>query len=185
MNMRYEQPGCFGYAATYSVKSATCSACDSREHCAVEAKKSLDELARVINVDAAIKLMHDHRKDIVKSAKPSRQELTAVQQALVERMSKNAGKLAEFMLLKRINYRQALCEGTNPLKDDAPISISLLFDLMLEGPVTRADYLMALKDRLGQSPSTAASQASIGFQVVKGLGIGRFENECLSIRSNP
>lgn len=179
----FDKPGCFGFAATYSVKSPTCEACNEKQGCAERARQSLEKLAQVINVDAALKNMHAVQRVAraerkLNKPKPSLPE--AIQKRL-EALPRNTARVGEVLFAKGIDYRSALEKGLNPIRNDSPKSISLLFDLLIEGPVTRNQYLMALKNE-GQSAATAASQATIGFTLVTKFGIAVYDGVQLTIR---
>lgn len=186
--MRYDKPGCFGHAVTFTLTSATCRECDVMEECAVAARARLDDLSAIINVDAILKMNHKNKP--LKKA-PAQVEvrfdadLSEAARKIIARLPENAQRTAAALIRTKINFRKALLEGINPLKDQRPIALALLYDLLLEGPVHRDKYLLSLKEALGHSPVQAAAQASIAFSIATGLGIATLEGELLTIRKTP
>lgn len=186
--MRYDKPGCFGHAVTFSTQSSTCRECSEMESCAVAARARLDELSKTMNVDAALKM--NHKTKTSKKA-PAQTEvrfdadLSETARKIIARLPENAQRTAAALIRTKINFRTNLLEGINPLKDKKPVALALLFDMLLQGPVHRDPYLLALKEVQGHSPAAAASQASIIFSIVAGLGIAVIEDEALTIRKAP
>lgn len=180
--MQYDKPGCFGHATTYSEKSKTCLECDDRTECAVLARQRIAELSTIISVDAILKMSHKSTFDPTKPQLRFDSDLPATAQKLIAMIPHNAQRTAAGLIRTKINFRKALLGNVNPIKDQKPLAVSVLFDLLLQGPVDRFTYMLTLKEKLGHSPATAASQASIGFAVVTGLGIAKIDNEKLIIR---
>lgn len=168
--MAYDRPGCFGFAATYNVKSKVCAQCSFKQPCAARAEASLKTIADQVNITGVLQLMHEKRVAARQVVNVTRSLPVAAVTAL-SKLPKHAAKIAEILIRSRINLRKILREGSNPLSSGKPATIAVLFDLMLEGEVSRTQYIEALKTRLGHSDNTASSQASIGFAVVTGLGI--------------
>lgn len=168
--MTYNRPGCFGFAATYNVKSKVCSQCSFKTDCAERSETSLKAIADQVNIDGVLRLMHERRAAARPVVTPTR-ALPSAAASVLARLPKHAAKLAEILIRSRINLRKVLKQGSNPLPGGKPATIAVLFDLLLEGEVSRTQYVEALITRLGHSDNTASSQASIGFAVVTGLGI--------------
>lgn len=180
--MQYDKPGCFGNAITYSTKSKTCLECEYTDSCAPAARQRIEELRSLISVEAILKMSHKAPETPVAKTRFDI-DLPETAQKLISRLPDNAQRTAAQLVRSKINYRKHLLEGINPIRDEKPLAVSVLFDLLLKGPVERITYLLELKNRLGHSPAVAASQASIGVAVVIGLGIAKKDGENLIIRS--
>lgn len=169
--MRFDRPGCFGFATTYNAKSKVCEQCSFATDCSAKAKAALDVLADKLNVGAIEATLHGRQAATRRVPVESRPALPSVAQRALARMPKHAAKVAEGLLRSGINFRRYLAEGTNPLSAGKPPTMAVLFDLLLKGEVSRKQYMEALQCRLGHSAQTASSQASIGCSVAMGLGI--------------
>lgn len=180
--MQYDKPGCFGHATNYSEKSKTCLECDDRNECALIARQRLTELSSLISVDSILKMSHKSTFDPTKPQLRFDSDLPATAQKLIAMLPQNAQRTAAQLLRMKVNFRKLLLGNVNPIKDQKPLAVSVLFDLLLQGPVDRFTYMLVLKDKLGHSPATAASQASIGYAIAVGLGIAKLEGEKLIIR---
>lgn len=181
--MQPNLPGCFGFAATYNVKSKTCQSCEYANDCEPKARANLEALRQVLEVDSVIRLMHQQRAiKTVETTLAIDSALPEVARKLIERLPSNAQRTAAMLLRANINYRKSLEAGINPIAGRKPVAIAVLFDLLIAGPVSRSAYLQALKEKLSHSPATAASQASIGFAVATGLGIAAMKGDSLEIR---
>ncbi|QOC57915.1 hypothetical protein phiK7B1_060 [Pseudomonas phage phiK7B1] len=180
--MQFDKPGCFGNAITYSDKSKTCQECDTRNECAPAARQRIEELRTLISVEAILKMSHKSPEKPVEVTRFDA-DLPETAQKLISRLPENAQRTAAQMVRTKVNFRKHLLEGINPIKDSKPLAVSVLFDMLLKGPVERITYLLELKSRLGHSPAVAASQASIAVSVVIGLGIAKKDGENLIIRS--
>ena len=180
--MQFDKPGCFGNAITYSDKSKTCQECEDNLSCSLAARQRIEELKPLISVEAILKMSHKSpEKPVVQTRFDA--DLPETAQKLISRLPENAQRTAAQMVRTKVNFRKHLLEGINPIKNSKPLAVSVLFDLLLKGPVERITYLLELKSRLGHSPAVAASQASIGVAVVIGLGIAKKDGENLIIRS--
>lgn len=176
--MKFEKPGCFGFVATYNVKSKVCEGCGFNAACAEQAKKGLSELAEKLNVNAIKRLMQQEpAKSPPKKAVATTRELSTIEAKLLSRMSEHAARAARAMLDAGINHRVSLLSGTNSMKGRKPATISVLFDLLLAGPVTRAQLIDAFKQELGYTHATASSQASICITATVGIGIAKESEE--------
>lgn len=174
--MQFERPGCFGFVASYNVKSAVCQACEFNQDCAATSKNSLSELAQKLNVDAVRRLMHNEAKQTVaKKTKTNTPVQTSnpIRDKILAGMSAHVARAAGMILDAGVSHRASLLNGVNSMKGRKPASIEVLFDLLLQGPVTRVSYLEALQERLGYTHATASSQASIGLTAVTGIGIAK------------
>jgi hypothetical protein len=180
--MQFDKPGCFGNAITYSVKSIVCQACEYSSECRTAARQRIEELRPLISVDAILKMSHKGSEKLAEQPRFDA-DLPETAQKLISMIPENAQRVAASLLRTKVNFRKMLIEGVNPIRDQKPLAVSVLFDLLLKGPVDRYTYMLELKDKLGHSPSVAASQASIGVSVVTGLGIARIADEKLIIRS--
>lgn len=181
--MRPNLPGCYGFAATYNIKSKTCQSCEFAAGCETEARANLESLRQLLDVDSVIKLMHQQQV-VTKSSETAAvdDKLPEVARKLIDRLPSNAQRTAAILLRANINYRKSLEAGVNPIAGRKPVAIAVLFDLLIAGPVSRSAYLQALKEKLSHSPATAASQASIGFAVATGLGIAVMNGDSLEVR---
>lgn len=180
--MHFDKPGCFGHAITYSHKSPACIDCDSSQACALAARQRIEELRPLISVDAIIKMSHKSPQEPTAPQERFDSDLPSAAQALIARIPFSAQRTAAALVRTKINYRLRLLAGDNPIYQQKPFAISVLFDLLLKGPVDRFTYMLALKEKLGHTPATAASQASISFVVTTGLGIAKIVDEKLIIR---
>lgn len=180
--MNYDKPGCFGSAITYNPTTRSCKDCEDAPQCRVSARQRIEEVRSLVSVEAVLKMSHKGPQRL--TAEPERfdLDLPAAAQKLIAMIPHNAQRTAAALVRTKINLRKVLMEGFNPIPHQKPLAISVLFDLLLLGVVDRNTYMLTLKDKLGHSPATAASQASIGFAVVTGLGIAQFEGEKLIIR---
>jgi len=181
--MQFDQPGCFGFASTYNVKSKVCGQCQFSEQCSKTALAALQQLSATLNVDAVMKMAHEKSRAPERRQNASKAELPPACQKILATMPKHVAKVAELLLRSGKNYRKALIDGRN-LLDVRPAPLSKLFDLMLQGGVDRQTYIDSLKADLGYTDGTAASQASIGYSVVIGLGIGKLNEGKLVIRGD-
>lgn len=185
--MAFEYPGCFGHAVTFNLNSKSCQQCHASEECSKSAEQRLMELQSIINVDAMFKMAHN-RKPL--KAAPAQVEarfdadLSEAAQKIVARLPENAQRTAAALIRTKINFRKALLTGVNPIKNQKPLSVSVLFDLLLSGSASRDDYTLTLHNKLGHSPATSLSQASIGFAIVTGLGIAELQGDRLVIRKD-
>jgi hypothetical protein len=183
--MRFDRPGCFGFASTFNKRSQVCQECSVATGCENAALSALHTISELVNIDSVIKLMHTAKAAERKKVVVVKDPIPEVFQKRLSRMSAHAVKIAEPMARSLINYRKILLEKRNPLDSGKPVIICVLFDLLLHGPVTRQGYIDALQTVLGHSDSTAASQASIGFSVVVGLGIAhQLEDGVIQIRGD-
>lgn len=173
--MQFERPGCFGFVASYNAKSAVCKACKVSQSCAAQAKRSLDELAQRLNVEAVRKLMQDeHKRPVAKTTtRLAANKPSPVRDKILAGMSAHVARTAGMILDVGVNHRVSLLKGVNSMKGRKPAPIEVLFDLLLKGPVTRQSYLEAIEQRLGYTRATASSQASIGITAVTGIGIAK------------
>lgn len=175
--MQYEQPGCFGFVASFNVKSQVCKACAFNQSCADQAKQSLSVLAKKLNVDAVSALMQQEQKEtkraLAKTAEEPVKQLSPVREKILAGMSAHAARAAGMILDAGGGHRTSLLNGVNSMKGRKPASIEVLFDLLIQGPVTRTSYLEAMQERLGYTHATASSQASIGMTAVTGIGIAK------------
>lgn len=179
--MQFDKPGCFGSAITYSVKSKTCQECEEHHSCALAARQRIEELKPLISVEAILKMSHKSpEKPVVQTRFDA--DLPETAQKLISRLPENAQRTAAQLVRTKINFRKHLIEGINPIKNQKPLAVAVLFDLLLKGPVDRITYLLELKTVLGHSPAVAASYAAIGVAVVTGLGIAKRDGEHLIIR---
>lgn len=180
--MQFDKPGCFGNAITYSVKSKTCQECEENHQCALAARQRIEELKPLISVDAILKMSHKAPEKPVEQVRFDA-DLPETARKLISMLPENAQRTAAQLVRSKINFRKQLQAGINPIKDQKPLAVSVLFDLLLTGPVERDVYLLELKIRLGHSPAVAVSQAAIGVAVVIGLGIAKRDGEKLIIRT--
>lgn len=169
--MSYNHPGCFGFASTFNIKSQVCGQCEFAKDCETRSRASLEAIAQQVNVDSVLRSMHQRKAAMRKLVAPTVRLLPDAAVRALSRMPKHAAKIAEILIRSGVQPRKALISGRNPLPNGKPATIAILFDLLLEGEVSRAQYIEALQVRLGHTDSTASSQASIGFAVVTGLGI--------------
>ncbi len=181
-SMQFDKPGCFGNAITYSCASKACSACDSSSQCRLAARQRIEELRPIIIVEAILKIAHREPQTASNPVSLTASDLPSTAQKILAMIPANAQKVAESLIRTKVNFRKSLIEGVNPIRNQRPLAVSVLFDLLIEGPVDRGRYMMMLKERLGHSPTTAASQASIGAAVVLGLGIAKVDNGKMVIR---
>ncbi|ATW57996.1 hypothetical protein CNR34_00063 [Pseudomonas phage nickie] len=179
--MQFDKPGCFGNAITYSVKSKSCQECEESHSCALAARQRIEELRSLISVEAILKMSHKSPEKPVEKTRFDA-DLPETAQKLIAMLPDNAQRTAAQLLRLKVNFRKHLIEGINPIKNQKPLAVAVLFDLLLKGPVERITYLLELKNVLGHSPAVAASQAAIGVAVVVGLGIAKREGENLIIR---
>lgn len=179
--MQFDKPGCFGNAITYSDMSSTCTGCEERSECRLAALQRLEELKPLISVDSILKMSHRPSQKLADTL--VFEDLPETARKLIAMIPDNAKQTAAKLLRTKINFRKQLIEGVNPIKNQSPLALSVLFDLLIKGPVTRTAYMMELKTILGHSPSIAASQASIGVAVAIGLGIAKSDGEKMTIRS--
>lgn len=157
--------------------------CEESVQCSAEARRRIEELRSLISVDAILKMSHKQPQKLSEGEELTFADLPSAAQKIVAMIPDNAKRTAVALLRMRVNFRKALIEGTNPIKNQKPLSVSVLFDLLLTGSVSRAEYMMTLREKLGHAPTTAASQASVAFAIVTGLGIAKIEGEKLIIRS--
>lgn len=183
--MGYDRPGCFGHAVTFNLKSPQCQECHASEECSVSAKARLDELSQVLNVDAILRMSHKQPKTAPAQEQPRFDaDLSETARRIIARLPENAQRTAARLIRTNLNFRKVLLAGRNPIHEQKPVSVSVLFDLLLLGPVTGDQYLNSLRERVGHSPSIAASEASIGISIVTGLGIAVIEDGHLIIRKD-
>lgn len=172
--MQYEKPGCFGFASTFNIRSKVCQACSHKADCKSKAQIAISSIAERLNVDSVVKLMQE---EAVKRAAVEKVEPKSKLNPLVEKLLKNqpvhVARAATMILVDGVNHRASLLKGVNSMKGKKPQSIDILFDLLIQGPVNRATYLNALKERAGYTQSTASSQASIGMSAVVAIGIAK------------
>lgn len=186
--MDYSKPGCFGHAITFSLLSPTCRECEDMDECGKSARSRLDELSSVINVDAILRMSHKEksRKTATAPVEPRFDaDLSETAQRVIATLPDNAQRTAAALIRTKVNFRKVLLTGVNPIHHQKPLAVSVLFDLLLTGPVNRDMYLLTLKEVLGHSPAVAASQAAIGFTIATGLGIAELKGDLLTIRNNP
>lgn len=181
--MAYERPGCFGHAVTFNKNSPACKDCDEMEPCAKQALLRLEELRSVMNVDAIVRMAHSHKAKEVPQIRFD-SDLPEAARKLIAMLPENAQRVAATLVRTKLNYRKLLLSGMNPIANRSPLSISVLFDMLIQGDVSKDDYLLLLKEKLGHSPSVAIDQASIAYAVVTGLGIAVLENDSLIIRKD-
>lgn len=179
--MQFDKPGCYGNAVTFSDRSTTCRECEEVDSCSVAARQRIEELRSLISVEAILKMSHKGPEKPVEVVRFDA-DLPETARKLIAMMPESAQRTAAQMLKTKINFRKQLQSGINPIHNQNPISVSVLFDLLLKGPVDRQTYMLELKAKLGHSPSVAASQASLGVAIATGLGIARIEGEKLIIR---
>lgn len=158
------------------------------DECGKTARARLDELSSVINVDAILRMSHKIKP--LKAA-PAQTEprfdadLSEAARKVIARLPESAQRTAAALLRTKVNLRKVLLTGMNPIHHQRPLSVSVLFDLLLLGPVTRDSYLLTLKEKLGHSPAIAASQAALGYTIVTGLGIAELKDGLLTLRNIP
>lgn len=169
--MRYDKPGCFGFAATYSVKSKVCQGCAFNEDCGKQAKSNLEQLSSHLNVGAVRQMMQVGGRQVAKSSAPKTS--STVLEKILSNMPAHVARAASMMVAAKVNHRASLLNGVNSMKGRKPAAIEVLFDLLLKGSVHRADYQAELKRRLDYTDGTASSQASIGIAAVLGIGIAQ------------
>ncbi|MEG0063021.1 MAG: hypothetical protein RR740_00310 [Pseudomonas sp.] len=179
--MNYDKPGCFGSAITYNPTTRSCKECPDAPLCCVSARQRIEQVRSLVSVEAVLKVAHKAPQKPVEAERFDL-DLPAAAQKLIAMIPHNAQRTAAALVRTKINLRKALTEGSNPIRHQKPLAVSVLFDLLLLGEVDRSTYMLELKDKLGHSPATAASQASIGFAVVTGLGIALFEGDKLMLR---
>lgn len=155
------------------------------DECSKSARARLEELQQVMNVDAVLKMAHKERK-----AAPAQVEvrfdadLSPTMQKVIATLPENAQRTAARLLRMKINFRKALLEGINPIDNQKPVAVSVLFGMLLKGPVSRDDYLNFLRSAVGHSPSIALSEAAIGVSIVTGLGIAVYQGEQLILKKD-
>lgn len=185
--MQYEQPGCFGFVASFNAKSQVCRSCSFNKACAQKAEQGLSDLSRRLNVDAVKRLMQEEarasKQTVAKKAavtannsnnnNHSRKPASPMRERILSSMSAHVARAAGAVLDVGVSHRVLLLKGVNSMKGRKPASIELLFDLLLAGPVTRTQYLEALQERFGYTHATASSQASIGITAIMGIGIAK------------
>lgn len=181
----YDKPGCFGHAITFNTSSKACLECDEFGECQKVAVERIKSIESMVNTDAIVKLAHKKPKKSLATPELRQEfaDLPATAQKLIAMIPDNAKRIAAALVRSKINFRKELLGGNNPIRGKSPVAISVLFDLLLQGPVDRNTYMLSLKERLGHSPATAASQATIGVAVTTGLGITKLDGDKLIIRS--
>jgi len=173
--MKFNRPGCFGYVATFNAKSKVCQACDHKAACETKAKSSIEELGKRLNVDAVKRLMFAEKQKAAAIA--AQQKPTSMREKILSRMPAHVARTAGMILDVRVNHRMQLLQGVNSMRGRKPATISILFDLLIDGPVSRQRYIEALQGQLGYTSGTASSQASICMSAVVGIGIAKEAEE--------
>lgn len=176
----YDKPGCFGHAVTYNATSSHCQNCWAADDCSKAARARLEELKPILNVDAVIRMSH-------KKA-PAEQrfdaDLSPTMQKVIASLPEEAQRTAARLLRMKLNFRKILLEGVNPIENQKPVAVSVLFGMLLKGPVERDSYLSFLRDAVGHSPSIALSEAAIGISIVTGLGIAVYQGDKLILKKD-
>lgn len=171
--MQFDQPGCFGFAASFNVRSKVCQGCDFKADCEVSAKRNLEEVAKSLNVDAVTQLMQQQPAVKKPKAAETPKSVSPMREKILANMSAHVARAAGMILDTGLNHRLSLIKGINSMQGRKPSSVAILFDLLLAGPVTRTTYSEALQQQLGYTQATASSQASIGIAAVTGIGIAK------------
>jgi len=189
--MRFDKPGCFGFAATYNVRSQVCQSCSFKDDCAAAAKESVQALSGLIDTDSLVKLMHEEaikkkvaKREQKKAEKASKPELPQKALDLLSGMPNHSARVAKAMLLVGINHRKSLLAGVNSMRGHKPATVEALFDLLIKGPVSRVALIEALKRGFEYTDGTASSQASIIIAAVQRLGIILERDGCFVVRGD-
>lgn len=187
--MQFDKPGCYGFASTYSVRSQVCQVCDHKDSCSLIARENLTKLSEALNVDSLVSLMHEEavkrkaakREEKIKLSTPTFSEAAM---ALISELPNHSARVAKALLATGSNHRKNLLAGVNSMKGCKPMTMEVLFDLLIKGPVTRVAYIEALKEKFKYTDGTASSQASIGFAAVLKLGIILEKDGCFVVRGS-
>lgn len=176
----YDKPGCFGHVVTYNANSSQCQECHAEEECSKSAQTRLEDLRSIVNVDAIVRSAH--KKPV--ATKRFDSDLSPTMQKVIATLPEGAQRPAARLLRMKLNFRKILLEGINPIENQKPVAVSVLFGMLLKGPVDVQSYLSFLRDAVGHSPSIALSEAAIGIAIVTGLGIAVYQDEKLILKKD-
>lgn len=159
-------PACFGSPVAVSHLCETCRVCPGRVACAVTATQFLESFPTSPSITRERERMSLVRQALTSSpaqgqgaGTTKRVPLNAKQQGVLDGMAKQTASLVRQLFEKGwFDFaRREMAAGRNPGKKDWQ---KLLCEALMNGGTTRADLVMAYRDKLGMTPGSAKVRAS-------------------------
>lgn len=187
VNIAAENPGCFGFASTYSAKSETCQACACRSGCSKTVGEKLKAYAKRVDVGDYLR-RHEHHDDEIEGkaaveitvaperktkAVQSKRMFTEREHAMLEGLAvkprNELRKLIEVGLHK--SAHATLQAGQNPFPYEGKRYLHVACAMLLEGGFTKASLRERYMSQLGWSQNTAFPHVAMVCAMFNALGL--------------